>query len=97
MAVNYVDYDVLTTGVSVYASQASALNDVLTALNKMNGELEAGWSNDTARAFIERFNTEHGPALQQAAEAIQSISDYINSYMQARQDDDAAGASAVRG
>ena len=37
------------------------------------------------------------PALENARDAIQSISDFIQSYMQNRQDDDAQGAAAVRG
>ena len=83
MAVNKVDYEVLTTGVSTYGNQAEAINEALNALVTMNGQLQEGWTNQTADAFI--------------IEAVQSISDYIQSYMQARQDDDAAGAAAVRG
>ena len=91
MAVNKVDYEVLTSGVSVYA------DEVIQALVKMNGELQGGWTNQTADAFIERFEDEYKPALENARDAIQSISDFIQSYMQNRQDDDAQGAAAVRG
>lgn len=97
MAVNKVDYEVLTSGVSVYANQAEALDEVIQALVKMNGELQGGWINQTADAFIERFEDEYKPALENARDAIQSISDFIQSYMQNRQDDDAQGAAAVRG
>ena len=48
MAVNKVDYEVLTSGVSVYANQAEALDEVIQALVKMNGELQGGWTNQTA-------------------------------------------------
>lgn len=97
MAVNKVDYEVLTSGVSVYANQAEALDEVIQALVKMNGELQGGWTNQTADVFIERFEDEYKPALENARDAIQSISDFIQSYMQNRQDDDAQGAAAVRG
>ena len=97
MAVNKVDYEVLTSGVSVYANQAEALDEVIQALVKMNGELQGGWTNQTADAFIERFEDEYKPALENARDVIQSISDFIQSYMQNRQDDDAQGAAAVRG
>ena len=50
-----------------------------------------------ADAFIERFENEYKPALENARDAIQSISDFIQNYMQNRQDDDAQGAAAVRG
>ena len=79
MAVNKVDYEVLTSGVSVYSNQAGALDDVINSLVQMNGQLQDGWTNQTADAFI------------------QSISDFIQNYMQNRQDDDAQGAAAVRG
>ena len=44
-----------------------------------------------------RLESEYKPALYKVEEAVQSISDFINSYMQNRQDDDARGAAAVRG
>ena len=77
MAVNKVDYEVLTNGVSVYANQAEALDEVIQALVKMNGELQNGWTNQTADAFIERFEDEYKPALENARDAVQSISDFI--------------------
>ena len=92
MAVNKVDYEVLTSGVSVYSNQAGALDDVINSLVQMNGQLQDGWTNQTADAFIERFENEYKPALENA-----SISDFIQNYMQNRQDDDAQGAAAVRG
>lgn len=97
MAVDKVDYDVLDTGVSVYASQAEALDEVLTALVQMNGQLQDGWTNQTSTAFIERFEREYKPALENARDAIQSISDYIQGYIQDRQEDDAYRAGGIRG
>ncbi len=96
MAVNKVDYEVLETGVTTYGNNADALDEVLTSLMNMNSQLEEGWTNDTATAFIERFNDEYKPALENARDAIQSISDYIAKYVQNRQDDDAQAAAAIR-
>jgi len=96
MAINKVDYEVLSTGVSVYRREAGTLDEVLRALVQMNGHLQDGWTNQTADAFIERFESEYKPALENARDAIQSISEFIQNYMQNRQDDDAAGAAAVR-
>lgn len=97
MAVNKVDYEVLESGITVYANQAGALDDALNALIRMNGQLQEGWTNLTADAFIERFNGEYKPALENARDAIQSISDYIQKYMQNKQSDDEQGAAAIRG
>lgn len=96
MAVNKVDYEVLTSGVSVYSNQAGALDDVINSLVQMNGQLQDGWTNQTADAFIERFENEYKPALENARDAIQSISDFIQNYMQNRQDDDAQGVSSCK-
>ena len=52
MAVNKVDYEVLTTGVSTYGNQAEAINEALNALVTMNGQLQEGWTNQTADAFL---------------------------------------------
>ena len=51
MAVNKVDYEVLTSGVSVYSNQAGALDDVINSLVQMNGQLQDGWTNQTADAL----------------------------------------------
>lgn len=51
MAVNKVDYEVLTTGVSTYGNQAEAINEALNALVTMNGQLQEGWTNQTARCI----------------------------------------------
>lgn len=97
MAINKVDYDVLASAVSVYHTQSEAIDEVLTALVSMNGQLQDGWTNQTATAFIERFEAEYGPALENARDAIESISTFIQEYMDNRQEDDAQGASAVMG
>ena len=97
MAINKIEYDVLTTGISVYHQQAEAIGEVMGALKTMNDQLQDGWTNQTATAFIERYTEEYGPALENVQMAIQSISDFINNYMQSRQNDDVEGANAVRG
>lgn len=97
MALNYVDYDVLNSGVTTYRNQANELRNLISALDNMNGELQNGWKNDTATAFIERFNSDHKPKLQTAADAIEEISDYIQRYLNSRQDEDSKNAGAIRG
>ena len=96
MAINKVDYEVLDTGVTTYGRNAETLDEVINDLVNMNGQLQDGWTNDTADAFIERFNDEYKPALENARDAIQSISEYISKYVQNRQDDDAQAAAAIR-
>ena len=97
MAVNYVDYEVLNQGKTVYANQAAAIMDVVEAINRMNADLQEGWSNETARAFVERIGSDHIPKLQRAAEAVQEVSDYINTYLANKQSEDSQGASAISG
>ena len=62
-----------------------------------NSDLQQGWSNETARAFVERINSDHIPKLQKASEAIQEVSDYINTYLANKKDEDTQGASAISG
>lgn len=97
MAVNYIDYEVVNTGKTVYANQAAAIMDIIETINRMNGDLQRGWSNETARAFVERISTDHIPKLQKASEAIQEVSDYISTYLANKQDEDSQGASAISG
>lgn len=97
MSINKVDYDVLEQAKSVYANQAAALDDIINTLVKTNGDLQSGWTNETAEAFINRFETDHKIALQNVRDAIQEISEYITQYSANRQDEDRQGASAVSG
>ena len=65
MAVNKVDYEVLTSGVSVYSNQAGALDDVINSLVQMNGQLQDGWTNQTADALnVLRMNTNRHLRMQ---------------------------------
>lgn len=97
MAINYVDYEVLTTGKNVYAKQASDILGIIDTINRMNSDLQQGFRNETARAFIERISSDHIPKLQKASEAIQEVSDYLNTYLANRQDEDTRGAAAISG
>lgn len=97
MAVNYVDYEVLNTGKTVYANQANEIMEIVKAIKSMNSDLGQGWSNETARAFIVRIENDHIPKLEKASAAIQEISDYINTYLANRQSEDSQGASAISG
>jgi len=93
--VNKIDYDVLDAAKTVYANQAEALDEIINTLVNMNAELAEGWTNNTSRAFIERFEGEHKIALEEARDAIQSISEYIVSYVTNRQDEDASSAGSI--
>lgn len=95
MAENYVDYEVLEKGKSVYGKQAEAIQDTLQTLIGMNSELESGWKNLTASAFLEKFETVHKPALESARDALQGIADYISNYSANRQDEDRQNASNI--
>lgn len=97
MAVNFVDYEVLAQGKTEYANQAAAIRDIVDKINRMNADLMQGWSNDTARAFVERISNDHIPKLQKASEAIQEVSTYINTYLVNKQEEDSQGASAISG
>lgn len=97
MARNVVDYDVLNEGVVSYKNNADNLRDLIDAMVAMNGKLQEGWQNDTARAFVERFDTDHKPKLQNAANAIEEISSYIQRYLTSRQEEDSQNASAISG
>lgn len=96
-SINYIDYDVLERGKNVYHEQADALTSIVSLLNSMNAELEDGWSNETARAFVDRMRTDHIPKLEKASIAIQEVSDYIASYMNNRQSEDREGGAAISG
>lgn len=97
MAINLVDYEVLAQGQATYAKKAGELGEILNSLNTMNSNLMQGWQNDTARAFVDRFNSDHKVAIEKVIGALNEISDYIQKYSAARQEEDAAGAGAVRG
>ena len=97
MAVNYVDYEVLNTGKTVYANQANEIMEIVKAIKSMNSDLGQGWSNETARAFIVRIENDHIPKLEKASAAIQDISDYINTYLANWHREDSQGASAISG
>ena len=97
MSVNKIDYEVLENSKTVYSNQATALDNIITTLNSTNSELANGWTNQTATAFLERYENEYKVQLQNIRDAIQSISDYIGTYSANRQQEDADSAGAISG
>ena len=97
MAINKVDYDVLEQASTTYGNEAAAIDDVIRKLDSMNGTLQEGWQNQTAEAFINRYETEHKKALMAARDSINEISQYIKNYRAKAIDNDTEGANAVRG
>lgn len=97
MAVNYIDYDVLHDGEKSYATQAATIRDVISSIKKMNDALMQGWSNETARAFVQRIDTDHIDKLEKASAALDEVSMYIKNYLANKQDEDTQGAGAISG
>ena len=97
MSVNKIDYEVLENSKTVYSNQATALDNIITTLNSTNSELANGWTNQTATAFLDRYENEYKVQLQNIRDAIQSISDYIGTYSANRQQEDADSAGAISG
>ena len=97
MSKNYVDYDVLAQAKALYSDKAGQLEEILSQIISMNNTLyPGGWDNLTAKAFVERFDSDHKVAIQKVIEALNDISNYINSYSSNRMSEDEAGASAIR-
>ena len=73
MATNKIDYDVLEQASKTYSNEAAAIAEVLSKLDSVNSTLAEGWQNDTARAFIERYETELEILLQISQIILQGI------------------------
>lgn len=97
MAVNYIDYDVLNDGEKAYANQAATIREVISSIKKMNEALMQGWSNETAKAFVQRIDTDHVDKLEKASVALDEVSSYIKTYLANRQEEDSQGAGAIHG
>ncbi len=97
MAENYIDYDVVMKASNTYHSQAEALANVVQTLTNTNAEMQAGFKNETSNAFIERYESEYKGALEKAGEALQSISDFLKTYVDKRKEEDAGTAGNIAG
>lgn len=97
MAENYIDYDVVMNASNTYHSQAEALANVVQILTNTNAEMKEGFKNETSNAFIERYESEYKVALEKAGEALQSISDFLKTYVDKRKEEDAGTAGNIAG
>ena len=97
MAENYIDYDVVMNASKTYHSQAEALANVVQTLTNTNAEMQAGFKNETSNAFIERYESEYKKALEKAGEALQSISDFLKTYVNNRIAEDEGTAGNIAG
>ncbi len=97
MAENYIDYDVVMNASNIYKSQAEALANVVQTLTNTNAEMQAGFKNETSNAFIERYESEYKVALEKAGEALQSISEFLKTYVDNRIAEDTGTAGNIAG
>lgn len=97
MAENHIDYEVATKVSEMYSSQAEVLDTMITTLKGANDELQSGVRNKTADAFIERYDSEYKLALEKARDALQSISTFLDDYVNNRMTEDEETAGGILG
>lgn len=97
MATNKIDYDVLEQVANTYGNEAETISSILTELSKTNQILAEGVQNETCRAFLARYDSEHKKALEAARDAIAEISSFVTRYRRDQIDLDRRGASAIGG
>ena len=97
MAENYIDYDVVKEASKTYSSQAEALANVVQTLTKTNAVMKEGFKNETSNAFMERYESEYEVALKKAGEALQSISEFLTTYVNKRMEEDGNTAVHIAG
>nr|WP_294674627.1 WXG100 family type VII secretion target [uncultured Blautia sp.] len=97
MADNYIDYPTVEACSASYSQQAEAIAAVISALDSANDALVQGFRNQTSQAFIERYEAEYKKGLAEAQAALESISQFLNTYMANRMEEDSSTAGSVAG
>lgn len=95
MSTNLVNYEVLEQTAADYIAQAEAISDVMKKLKASNDELQNGFQNQTATAFITMYNSTHEPNLRTIVEELQDVARYLNEYAAARRDEDERNAAGL--
>lgn len=91
MDINYIDYEALELARKEYNDRGNELRDIADRVLKMNGQLEQGWKNDTARGFMAAINQNNVPQLIAASDALHHIAKYIGDYVRDQKEKDAEG------
>ena len=97
MAENIIDYEVVMNASKSYLAQAEVLANVIQTLTATNADLQVGFKNQTSQAFIERYKSEYKVGLEKAQEALQSISDFLTTYVNNRMEEDSITAGGISG
>lgn len=95
MSENRIDYDVLEQTGASYKEKAEEMLNIVNALNTTVNEFQSGVQNETSKAFVEKYEEEYKPALNKAAEALASISDFMTTYRQKIREMDIETASGI--
>ncbi len=95
--VDHVDYSALAQAGNDYGDAAIRVDELLKKLISTNSLLASAWQNDTSDAFLERFEREYKPAMQNLEESVGSLSNYLKKYIEDHQSEDRQKAAAVRG
>lgn len=97
MARNVVDYELLAQGKASYSQKAKDLGDILKQLERMNSNMMEGWQNETATAFVKRFESDHKKKINSLIGELEKISSYLLKYAEEIRRIDHEGAGGVSG
>ena len=75
MAFEGMDTDQVISISNQLKHQADQINNVIAAINGLVGQLPGVWHGKDATEFESGWNTQHRPALQNAATAVHGLGD----------------------
>lgn len=84
MAFDGMDPDQVISIGNQLNQQGDQINNVIAAINGLVGQLQGVWQGKDAREFEGWWNSQHRPALQQAAEAIRGLGQSAHNNAQAQ-------------
>lgn len=80
MAENRIDYNTLEATGKSYKEKSDEIMDIVSTLTSTVDDFQNGVQNETSKAFVTKYETEYKPALEKAAEALSSVSEFMTKY-----------------
>lgn len=97
MAENRISYDTLEATGTSYKEKAEEMQSIVNALTATVNEFQSGVENKTSKAFVEKYEVEYKPALENAAKALFSVSKFMTDYATETRENDERTAAGISG
>ena len=91
-----IDPDTMNARAGEYRAEAVEVENVISSMDRLLGQLQAEWEGEASRSYADRYNSDFKPSFQRARDLINEIAASLDNTAARMREQDAALAASFR-